>query len=262
MATTRDPPLATPSPSTASGAPIEPSAIAVPSPWSSFAPSPAGAPATSGVKILAPPVDASSKKSITSITGESSPVDWSVLTVNGQRIQGVAEIKPKLELKIDEKNAPGVNGSTVTIQGRKLSKFDITIQFGYYSVDGAETPESQFASIVGLLRSLRPARDTAKPVKVDHPIFDLYGIREVLVTSWEGPTSKSDLWEIKLDALEYRKPSPPKKPATTTPNAANPTSREDFGPGEPDDPSYRPKSAAQMTQAERDELERTGAAFR
>ena len=151
--------------------------------------------------------------------------DWGEISIGGNRVYGIAEVTPKCGIKIDEKEAPGVNGSTVTIQGRKMHKFEIIIRFGYYDVVDGSTPETQFTSVVTMLKSILPSKETAKPLAVSHPVFDLYGVREVLVTEWSGPEMKSDLWEVKLDCMQYRKPSPPAKPATTTPDATDSVGR-------------------------------------
>lgn len=209
MASTAPRILETPSAGSSTKRPIEATAVMVPAPW---------------------------------------PGDWTSLTVDGAKVLGLSEVKPKLALKVDEKEAPGVNGSTVTIQGRKLAKFDVTIDFGFFRYDdgGTETPEAQFASVVAMLRKLRPSKETALPITVDHPVFDLYGIKQVLVTEWDGPSYEGDLWRVKLSCLEYRKPSSPKKPATTTPAASDALGT--------DKPPIRPLEPHTLSQAERNRL--------
>lgn len=157
-----------------------------------------------------------------------APELWSTLVFGDIKIPAIAVVDPKGKVKADKKTGAGANGGTITIQGRELSTFAVTIKYGFYwddddfdSDDPYAPLRSQHEAICKVIALCRPVRVAANAIAVSHPVFSLYGVKSVIVEDITGPKPEEDgTFSLKMDMIEYRAPKPPPKAgtsATTTP---------------------------------------------
>jgi len=115
------------------------------------------------------------------------PMEWDALRVassTGLTLLApgiVDDLKPTDSVKIDEREASGVQGATIGFNGRKLSR--VAIKLRIWS-------PTQFARIEPFLTEIRPRSKGGAPAPHDysHPILALWGLTSLLYLDCEGPT--------------------------------------------------------------------------
>lgn len=134
---------------------------------------------------------------------------WDEITIAGLRFDGVAEVTgAKRLLRVDQRNARGSRGASLSIHGRKLAEPKIELK--------AWTAE-QLAQIETIIERAFPSTRTSRhdAVTVDHPALAFHGITQLLVTEVDGPeTDDKNLVTCTLSCVEFH--PPPTRPATAS----------------------------------------------
>lgn len=147
------------------------------------------------------------------------PLVWDGIRIGskGSFAPGIVEdVRVQRELKVDEKDGPGVDGATVTTQGRKLAKVAITLKL--YN-------RRHLERLGYLLEALLPEGQAGKPFDMVHPILTMHRLKSLLPTGFTGPTRTGPgVYSFTIECLEFRAPKPgAAKVVTSTPKTSIPT---------------------------------------
>ena len=139
------------------------------------------------------------------IVGKGSAA-WHTLVIAGQPCPGTCIVKPKRGYKVDKKSGLGEDGGTTTLQGKDVPSVALTIKVW---------KQAQLEAIASLIATLFPFGGTAPdPFQVSHPVLAMNGITSLFFESMDGPNqTEPGLWEIQIQATEFRAPKP--VPSTT-----------------------------------------------
>lgn len=138
---------------------------------------------------------------------------WDGIVVGDRGIYapGIVEsIDISRQAKVDTRTGPGVNGATLTFQGRELAKVSIGMKM--WTVRHWE----RFRLFVA---AFELGQNATKLLPRDflHPALAVRGLRALVVTGLNGPSmpDAQDMVRYTIEALQYA--PPPKKNVTNTP---------------------------------------------
>lgn len=138
----------------------------------------------------------------------TNPKAWDAPTIAGAQIPGVVRLASPVgrRLKIDDGQAAGNDGGSVTIKGLENPRFHFLVELR------TDAEQAAWDQLVALLEPRQNPRDR-KPVPVYHPSLARYGIQVCLVEyigDEEQPTAGGNL----RGKIECRGLFPSKKGAT------------------------------------------------
>lgn len=146
------------------------------------------------------------------------PIEWDALRLKynaeGEPAPGIAEVEVDRVWKADEKEPNGANGATITLGGEKLAKVSITLTLWN---------ERHFRRADAFLDALFPGgKSKGTPFDVSHPVLTHHRLKSLIFLTYSGPKKlDDDMFEIRLEAREFKPPPPtPPASATTTPLTA------------------------------------------
>jgi hypothetical protein len=167
------------------------------------------------------------------VFGDSIVSIWDRFVVAGRALPGVATVEGSKSCKLDQRNAPGTDGATLTHMGNESSP--VTVRLRIWTADQYEAWKSRREELMASTGKARP-----KPVMVYHPALADLGIKSLYVKEVGFlRTQPGGLGEVIIKFLEFL---PPSKAGVSTPKAAINTSVPNaFGSGAP--PAGKPPSA-------------------
>lgn len=149
---------------------------------------------------------------------------------NGVRI-GAIDVDPrrvivrvrglKTGVNLDIKEAAGVNGASLTFQGRKLARFTIEFRGAHGHENGSH--EESFAMLVGFAQIAHQAMGAvnktkttggtttttrgATPVAIEHQLLAMAGVSAMVVEDLEWPEEQDDKsWTMAWSCVQYAPP--------------------------------------------------------
>lgn len=143
---------------------------------------------------------------------------WDFVTIAGNlKTPGICEVSAPKARDVDKKKPVGANGARTTIHGIDPATVEISITIW--------TPE-QLKQLQNLLPQIFPQSNKRPPgvsttepwppaFDVQHPILKAQGIKSLIFTAVEPPTSNGRTRVFKIKAVEFLPPS--KTKATATP---------------------------------------------
>lgn len=129
----------------------------------------------------------------------------------------------KVGINVDIKEGPGINGASLTFQGRKLARWTIELRAGHEGGFDGATAEEGYAVLEELARLAHKAmgaviktktvggvttRETAcTPVAVRHPRLASRGVTAAVFLDMEGPERQDSLgYVVTIDCIQYAPP--------------------------------------------------------
>lgn len=128
---------------------------------------------------------------------------WDVVTLGGETLPGRCVLRGQFARKIDVKQAPGRDGSTLTDLGYEPARIELTIWLW------TEEHWEAFERLVPRIRP-RPGKGMGEALDVSHPATSLYGIKSVYVERMGLPQDGAvkGVKEVSVGLIEVRRTTP------------------------------------------------------
>lgn len=127
---------------------------------------------------------------------------WDVCVLNGIPFPGLCVVQSKTKKRLDVKKAKGGRCATLTFTGNDPADVMITCRIW------TPTHLDQLQSVIRIIQP-KPNAKSFTAVDIYHPALSVLGINSVVVQFIDAlqATQVKGVWEMKLQALEYTKPS-------------------------------------------------------
>ncbi len=139
----------------------------------------------------------------------ASPSAWDVLVIGNETLPGVAIVTGGRRQKLDRKDSPGTDSSTITQLGREPAQIEVRLVMW--------TPE-QLAQWVRIAKVLHPpfGKGMGKPYDVYHPGLAALSIWSLILVDIgvTAPGGQPGVYESRLRFIEF---APPAQVGTKTP---------------------------------------------
>lgn len=143
-----------------------------------------------------------------SVGGSTLLGDWDSIYLAGLFIPGKCDVGGSVSQRLDVKDAPERDGSSITLLGRQLARVEVTARLW--------TAEhlAAWEQIVALVQPLHGKRQP-DPLDVFYPSLELHGIRSIVVETISLlRETQPGIFEATISAVEWHPPkaSPAKNP--------------------------------------------------
>lgn len=139
------------------------------------------------------------------------PIVWDRLDLATGTPGMVVDVKVDRGYKVDEKGGSGVDGGSLTLNGKKLAI--VTIKLKLWTSTHLEKCNE-------FLAAMFKKKKQHEPMDVNHPILSLHNLRSILFFDVSGPTfpDQDGVMYLTITGKEFAPPPPkPKASATRTP---------------------------------------------
>ena len=127
-----------------------------------------------------------------------SPSQWDIFYIGGDPLPGLARVRGARQIKVDQRNAPGTEGSTLTFLGRTSAEIQVTLRM--WTNEQLDVWNKMVPKI-----QPPPGKLPPEPLDVYHPALAMLAMKSLLCldAGIMQPSGDPGVFETQLRFIEF-----------------------------------------------------------